>query len=237
VADPESANFAQISCIAAPSADAWQTLWHDTDPANERRADTFDGRPVNPLRFNRIATSIKENRATIADGYAKLIATASEPDRKQQFQKLADELTEKFDAYVAAHEKLELACGDIRATLSRQMNWGFTGPAARYNRANFVDMKEMIRQARDGVPAGRYTGRGSSNRDLYITVVRDAKRLVGVLDELMKEVGEAWSRYEQLAATLNERGQDVMKVERKLYDLYANGLTFDDADGCASFKF
>jgi hypothetical protein len=237
VADPESANFAQISCIVAPAADAWQNLWHDTDPANERRADTFDGRPVNPLRFNRIANSIKDNRVAIADACAKLIADTPDPKRKDQFQKLGEDLAKRLDEFVATHEELERACGDIRTTLSRKMDWGFAGPAARFNKQNYVDMKQMITDANAGVAADDYKGRGRSNRDLYAAVLADRKRLRGVLDDLNKDLGDAWSRYEKLTDSLNRHGEDVMKAERKFYDLYARSTPLDDAADCKAFKF
>jgi hypothetical protein len=237
VADPESANFAQISCVAAPAADAWQSLWHDTDPANERRADTFDGRPVNPLRFNRVISSVKDNRAAIADACDKIVADTSDAKRRQEFQKLAEELSKRLDDFLGTHEQLERACGDIRTTLSQKMDWGFTGAAARFNKQNYVDMKDMIADANAGVSAADYKGRGRNNRDLYAAVLADKKRLRGVLDDLNKDVGDGWSRYEKLTETLNRHGEDVMKSERKLYDLYARTAPLDAAADCKAFKF
>jgi hypothetical protein len=237
VADPESANFAQISCVAAPAAAAWQTLWHDTDPANERRADSFDGRPVNPTRAARTAVAVTGNRVAISDAYAKIVAEAAPPQPKEQFQKLVTELEAKLDAYLQTQSELDAVCTDVRTKLSERMNWGFTGASARYNRQGFVDMREMIRKAGSGLTVEKYAGRGSGARGLYAAVVKDSARLAKLLDDLMKEIGDAWPRYEKLSATLNERGEAVMKVERQLYDLYARGLPANGSDPCRAFKF
>jgi hypothetical protein len=237
VADPESANFAQISCVPAPATAAWQSLWYATDPANERRPDSFDGRPPGTTRRARQGTTIKESRDKITAAYAQIVAAAASPEQKAELGGLADDLEKKLDAYLTEQAELERVVADVRGKLARQLDWGFADGAARFNREPLVDMMEMIRQAKDGVVPDHYHGRGSRNRALYAEVLKDSDRLSTRLDEILKELGDAWPRYEKLSARLNERGEDVMKVERKLYDLYVRSLPRDETDTCRAFKF